>query len=112
MSDEIKIPETAKMFQHTYICPSVACLKAANPHPGSWHQRAINLPTDTPRTDVKCPGCGTAMIIGRNGGADTYETDREGNLKSIGGDPLIFEKTAAEAPDQSGDESIFLKDGK
>lgn len=111
MSEE-KNATTAEMFQHTYICPSVACLKDANPHPGSWHQRAINLPTDVPRNDVKCPGCGGAMIIGRNGHSDTYKTDREGNITEIGGDPLIFEKTAAEAPDQSGDESIFLKDGK
>ena len=41
------------------------------------------------------------MIIGGDGGIETYQTDVDGNLVSIGGNQMIFEKDAAEAPDQT-----------
>jgi len=56
-----------KIFYHLYVCRFASCVAAANPQPGSQHQRGVNLATATPRTDVKCPGCGQPMVIGRNG---------------------------------------------
>jgi len=95
---------TGRMYNHNYVCPSLDCLKSANPMSGSWHQRNVNLPTDKPRKDVKCPGCGKAMIIG---GGDMIE-DADGNIKKFTGPWNITEVPEAGHPDQSGDASIFI----
>lgn len=62
-----KTSSNNQVFYHLYVCPWLECLKAANPVSGSWHQRGLNLATSVPRRDVKCPGCGKPMVIGRDG---------------------------------------------
>jgi hypothetical protein len=61
------VADVGKVFYHLYACRSAACVADANPQPGSMHQRGVNLASATPRTDVKCPGCGQPMVIARNG---------------------------------------------
>ena len=98
----------AKVFYHLYICPSLACLKATNPQPGSWHQRGVHLAQSTPRTDVKCPGCGGFMVIGRDG-CDAkgnalpdgqMTSDRDGNAVLHG---RVIIQDAPNMPDQTAE---------
>ncbi len=95
--------QAAKIFYHLYVCRFTACLKAANPLSGSWHQRGVHLASSTPRTDIKCPGCGEPMVIGRNGlTADgkphpdgQITEDRDGNAV-LHGEPIIQEAPGQE----------------
>lgn len=89
------------VFYHLYVCGSKQCLESNNPQNGSWHQRGINLATDKPRTDVKCPGCKGNMIIARNGDVSTYRTDHDGNLIAMGGDAIV--QLAPGQPDQTAE---------
>lgn len=84
-----------EIFYHLYVCPWIDCLKAANPVSGSWHQRGVHLAQSTPRTDVKCPGCGKPMVIGRDG---ELTSDANGNAV-LHGDPII--QDAPGQPDQT-----------
>ncbi len=101
-----------KIFYHLYVCPSTVCLKTANPSPGSWHQRGVHLASSTPRTDVKCPGCGKPMVIGRNGLTADGKThpdghiteDRDGNAV-VHGEPII-----QEAPGQEDETAAIEKE--
>lgn len=99
--------QPTKVFYHLYFCPSVDCLKQANPIPGSMHQRGIYSTGEIPHTDVICPGCGGEMKIARNGLADEFKggkrtgekvphpkghvtTDINGNGE-MHGDPIMHE---------------------
>lgn len=101
------IATAAKTFYHLYVCPSAACVADANPVAGSLHQRGVNLDSATPRTDVKCPGCGQPMVIGRNGldangkplPAHITE-DKDGNAV-FHGQPII--QPAPGQPDQTAE---------
>ena len=106
-----KIPQAidaAKTFYHLYVCPWIDCLKAANPVSGSWHQRGVHLANASPRTDVKCPGCGKAMVIGRDGLDDEGKPLPQGQITSdangnavLHGDPII--QLAPGQPDQTAE---------
>jgi hypothetical protein len=98
----------AKVFYHLYVCRFAACVAAANPKPGSLHQRGLHLASSIPRTDVKCPGCGEAMVIGRNGLNKDGTPDRAGHITEdadgnavFHGQPILYE--APGQPDQSAE---------
>jgi len=103
MATAAKTSNSGKVFYHLYVCKYADCVAAANPKAGSLHQRGVHLSTDKARSDVKCPGCGKAMVIARNGldakgnsHPDGHVTeDRDGNA-IFHGEPII-----QEAPGQS-----------
>jgi len=103
----------SKVFYHLYVCRFTECVAAANPKAGSLHQRGVHLASSTPRTDVKCPGCGKPMVIGRDGldakGNPVPEghitEDKDGNAL-FHGQPIIQEAPGQEdqtASIESGD---------
>lgn len=107
--ETIEEDDSGKVYYHCYVCPSLDCLAANNPHNGSMHQRGIHLATSKPRKDVKCAGCGGRMVIGGStNNPDDYKTDSEGNLIEIKGPKMIHE--AAGQLDQSNDDSLFVKE--
>ena len=111
-----------KTYFHLYFCPSLECLKAANPMSGSLHQRGMHFSTPEPQSGVKCPGCGGEMKIARNGLIDNPDKKKvelnlalpkiphpEGHVTSdsngngiMNGEPIIYEAPDQEPTDDPG----------
>jgi hypothetical protein len=95
-----------KTFYHLYVCRFADCVAAANPKAGSLHQRGVHLASSTPRTDVKCPGCGKPMVIARDGldakGNSIPQITEDGDGNAVfHGQPIIQE--APGQPDQTAE---------